>query len=266
MSAFKIRAHDVRKTYPTGDGAFEAVRNITLDIAPGRFVMLLGPSGCGKSTFLNLVAGFDRLSSGSLDVDGRAIAGPGPERGVVFQEFVLYPWLTVSGNIRAGLDIQRRMNREARAQRVRDLIERVGLVGFEDHYPHTLSGGMKQRVAIARTLATDPEILLMDEPFGALDALTRGKLQQDLLSLWRGSNKTVLFVTHSVEEALLLGDDVVVMSPRPATIRAIIPVALPRPRDLSDPRFVAAAREIMALLGDDASGAPAQHSTSERMA
>jgi len=262
MSSFKIRARDVRKAYATGDGEFEAVHNITLDIAPGRFVILLGPSGCGKSTFLNLVAGFERLSSGTLDVDGRLISGPGPERGVVFQEFVLYPWLTVFGNIRVGLDIQRRISRDERTARVQQLIERVGLIGFENHYPHTLSGGMKQRVAIARTLATDPEILLMDEPFGALDAQTRGKLQQDLLSLWRGSNKTVLFVTHSVEEALLLGDDIIVMSPRPATIRAIIPVTLPRPRDLGDPRFVAAAREIMAHLSNGA-GDPGP--TSERV-
>jgi NitT/TauT family transport system ATP-binding protein len=265
MSAPKIRARAVRKTYATDTGEFEAVRDVSLDVAAGRFVILLGPSGCGKSTFLNLVAGFDRPSGGTIEIDGRAIAGAGPDRGVVFQEFVLYPWLTVAGNIRVGLDIQRQLSRDERAARVRALIERVGLVGFERHFPHTLSGGMKQRVAIARTLATDPEILLMDEPFGALDAQTRGKLQQDLLGLWRGSNKTVLFVTHSVEEALLLGDDVVVMSPRPAAIRAIIPVALPRPRDLGDPRFAAAARDIVALLADGAGDAMANE-TGKRMA
>jgi NitT/TauT family transport system ATP-binding protein len=244
----KIRASQVSKTYLHDGQDLKAIEDVTLDVAPGRFVVLLGPSGCGKSTFLNIVAGFDRLSGGMLLVDGRPISGPGSERGVVFQEFVLYPWLTVLGNVRVGLEVQKRLPRSQRGARAYELIRQVGLEGFEDRYPHTLSGGMKQRVAIARTLATDPEILLMDEPFGALDAQTRSNLQRDLLTLWRGTNKTVLFVTHSVQEALLLGDDIVVMSPRPATIRKIVSVDLQRPRNPSDERFVALGRDIMSLL------------------
>jgi len=256
MTQVKIRARNVSKVYAAHGNPLEALRNITMDVEPKRFVMLLGPSGCGKSTFLNMVAGFDSLSGGTLEVDGQPICGPGSDRGFVFQEFVLFPWLTVLGNIRLGLDIQGRLSREEALGRVHDLISQVGLKGFENHYPHTLSGGMKQRVAIARTLATDPEVLLMDEPFGALDAQTRGKLQQDLLKLWSGSNKTVLFVTHSVYEALVLGDDIVVMSPHPATVRAIVHIDLPRPRQSDHPRFVATAREIMAMLHDgvDAGG------------
>jgi NitT/TauT family transport system ATP-binding protein len=252
MSGAKIRARNVSKMYATGRETFEAIRDVTLDVAPGRFVVLLGPSGCGKSTLLNMVAGFDTLSTGELQVDGQPIEGPGPDRGFVFQEFVLFPWLTVLGNVRIGLEIQKQMKKEKCAEHARSLLEQVGLSGFEDRYPHTLSGGMKQRVAIARTLATDPEILLMDEPFGALDAQTRGKLQQDLLKLWSGSNKTVLFVTHSVHEALMLGDDIVVMSPRPATVREIVTVDLPRPRQSTDPRFVTMGRAIMGLLTDGA--------------
>ena len=256
MTGTKIRAKNVSKTYSTDGETFEAIRDITLDVAPGRFVVLLGPSGCGKSTFLNMVAGFDTRSGGELDVDGRPIQGPGPDRGFVFQEFVLFPWLTVLGNVRIGLDIQKQMKKEISADRARALIGQVGLGGFEDRYPHTLSGGMKQRVAIARTLATDPEILLMDEPFGALDAQTRGRLQQDLLKLWSGSNKTVLFVTHSVHEAMTLGDDIVVMSSRPATVREIISLDLPRPRQSTDPRFVNAFRVSAGKVVVDRSGRP----------
>ena len=252
----KIHAAGVSKSYLQDGHDLLAIEDVTFDVAPGRFVVLLGPSGCGKSTFLNIVAGFDRASGGTLLVDGHPIAGPGRERGVVFQEFVLYPWLTVLGNVRIGLDVQKRLPRPQRDARAQELIRQVGLDGFADRYPHTLSGGMKQRVAIARTLATDPEILLMDEPFGAVDAQTRSNLQRDLLTLWRGTGKTVLFVTHSVQEALLLGDDIVVMSPRPATIRRIVAVDLPRPRNPSDERFVALGREIMSLLvDDDAAGA-----------
>ena len=246
----KIRAARVSKRYPQDGRELPAIEDITLDIGAGRFVVLLGPSGCGKSTFLNIVAGFDRPSEGRVLVDDRPVTGPGRERGVVFQEFVLYPWLTVLGNVRIGLDVQKQLSRPERDARAHELIRQVGLDGFAERYPHTLSGGMKQRVAIARTLATDPEILLMDEPFGAVDAQTRSNLQRDLLSLWRGTGKTVLFVTHSVQEALLLGDEVIVLSPRPAVIRRIISIDLPRPRNPADERFVALGRDIMALLVD----------------
>jgi NitT/TauT family transport system ATP-binding protein len=247
----KIRATGVSKSYVQQGQAFKAIEEISLEVEAGRFVVLLGPSGCGKSTFLNIIAGFDRLSGGTLSVNGHPVEGPGPDRGVVFQEFVLYPWLTVLGNVRIGLDVQKRMSRMERNALARKLIRQVGLEGFEDRFPHTLSGGMKQRVAIARTLSTDPEILLMDEPFGALDAQTRSNLQRDLLSLWRGTNKTVVFVTHSVQEALLLGDDVVVFSPRPAVIREVLRIDLPRPRSPSEEKFIALERKVMSLLVDD---------------
>ena len=246
----KIKAVGVSKSYVQQDQSFQAIESVSLDIEPGRFVVLLGPSGCGKSTFLNIIAGFDSLSGGTLAIDGRPVNGPGPDRGVVFQEFVLYPWLTVLGNVRIGLDVQKRMSRTERNALAHKLIKQVGLEGFESRFPHTLSGGMKQRVAIARTLSTDPEILLMDEPFGALDAQTRSNLQRDLLTLWRGTNKTVVFVTHSVQEALLLGDDVVVFSPRPATIREVVQVDLPRPRSPADEKFIALERKVMSLLVD----------------
>ena len=247
----KISARHVVKTYDQDEHTLDAIADITLDIAPGRFVILLGPSGCGKSTFLNIVAGFDTLSGGDLRVDGKPVTGPGPDRGFVFQEFALYPWLTVLGNVRIGLDVQRKMPAAARNERAHELIKLVGLEGFENRYPHTLSGGMKQRVAIARTLATDPEILLMDEPFGALDAQTRASLQSDLLRLWRGSNKTVVFVTHSVQEALLLGDDIVVLSKRPATIHAIETIDAQRPRDISEPALLDVSRRLISLLAED---------------
>lgn len=250
----KIHAQHVRKSYDQDGQTFDAIADISLTIAPGRFVILLGPSGCGKSTFLNIIAGFDHLSGGELTVDGRPVTGPGPDRGFVFQEFALYPWLTVLGNVRIGLDVQKRMPPAARDARARELIKLVNLEGFEDRYSHTLSGGMKQRVAIARTLATDPEILLMDEPFGALDAQTRANLQRDLLRLWRGSNKTVVFVTHSVQEALLLGDDIVVFSNRPAKVLSIETIDAPRPRDLSDPVLVEANRRLVSLLAVDTDG------------
>ena len=246
-----IRATAVSKSYFQGDKSLLAIDQITLEVAAGRFVVLLGPSGCGKSTLLNIIAGFDKLTGGTIMVDGQRVIGSGPNRGVVFQEFVLYPWLTVLGNVRIGLDVQKKLSRIERDVLARKLILQVGLDGFEHRYPHTLSGGMKQRVAIARTLATDPKILLMDEPFGALDAQTRSKLQQDLLALWQGSNKTVVFVTHSVEEALLLGDDVVVLSPRPAKIRELISVDLPRPRSPTDDKFIALERRVLSLLVDN---------------
>jgi NitT/TauT family transport system ATP-binding protein len=247
----KIQATKISKAFFQDDREVKAIEEISLEVAAGRFVILLGPSGCGKSTLLNIIAGFDQLTAGTLLVDGHPVVGSGPDRGVVFQEFVLYPWLTVLGNVRIGLDIQKRMSRVQRNELALKLIRQVGLEGFERQFPHTLSGGMKQRVAIARTLLTDPEILLMDEPFGALDAQTRSNLQRDLLSLWRGTNKTVVFVTHSVQEALLLGDDVVVLSPRPAVIREIVRVDLPRPRSSTDGKFIALERKVMSLLVEE---------------
>ena len=217
-----------------------ALSDISLAIEDGAFVSILGPSGCGKSTLLYIVGGFVPPTRGAAKMKGRAIRGPGPDRGPVFQEFALFPWKSVLGNVMYGPRQQGVRHGEAEAQS-RALIEMVGLKGFEDFYPKELSGGMKQRVALARTLAYHPEVLLMDEPFGALDAHTRTRLQNDLLSIWERDRKTVLFVTHSVEEAVFLSDKVVMMTRSPGRIRQIVDIDLPRPRRrtelLLDPRY-----------------------------
>lgn len=217
-----------------------ALSDISLTIEDGAFVSILGPSGCGKSTLLYIVGGFVSPTSGAARMKGLAITGPGPDRGPVFQEFALFPWKTVLGNVMYGPRQQGVPTAEAEAQS-RTLIEMVGLKGYENFYPKELSGGMKQRVALARTLAYHPEVLLMDEPFGALDAHTRTRLQNDLLNIWERDRKTVLFVTHSVDEAVFLSDRVVMMSKSPGRIRQVIDIDLPRPRRRSelllDPRY-----------------------------
>src|SRR5579871_365427 len=210
-----------------------ALSDISLSVADGAFVSILGPSGCGKSTLLYIVGGFVQPTRGVARMKGRTITGPGPDRGPVFQEFALFPWKSVLGNVMYGPRQQGVKPAEAEAQ-ARALLEMVGLKGFEDFYPKELSGGMKQRVALARTLAYHPEVLLMDEPFGALDAHTRTRLQNDLLNIWERDRKTVLFVTHSVEEAVFLSDKVVMMSRSPGRIRQIIDIDLPRPRRRSE--------------------------------
>jgi NitT/TauT family transport system ATP-binding protein len=198
-----------------------ALDQVSLEVANREFVALLGPSGCGKSTLLYLLGGFLPVETGAIRIDGKSVAGPGPDRGIVFQHFALFPWKTVRGNILYGLERQR-MAKAEREKRAQDFIELVGLAGFEDSYPSQLSGGMKQRTAIARTLAFDPKILLMDEPFGALDAQTRGLMQSELLRIWRRTPKTVIFVTHDVQEAVYLADRVAVMSARPGRIKTIV--------------------------------------------
>src|SRR5689334_5890865 len=217
-----------------------ALSDISLTIEDGAFVSILGPSGCGKSTLLYIVGGFVKPTSGAARMKGNAIRGPGPDRGPVFQEFALFPWKSVLGNVMYGPRQQGAKPVEAEAQ-ARALIEMVGLKGYESFYPKELSGGMKQRVALARTLAYHPEVLLMDEPFGALDAHTRTRLQNDLLNIWERDRKTVLFVTHSVEEAVFLSDKVVMMTRSPGRIRQAIDIDLPRPRRrdelLLDPRY-----------------------------
>jgi NitT/TauT family transport system ATP-binding protein len=217
-----------------------ALSDISLTIEEGAFVSILGPSGCGKSTLLYIVGGFVSPTRGAAKMKGQAITGPGPDRGPVFQEFALFPWKTVLGNVMYGPRQQGVRATEAEAQS-RALIEMVGLKGYENFYPKELSGGMKQRVALARTLAYHPEVLLMDEPFGALDAHTRTRLQNDLLNIWERDRKTVLFVTHSVDEAVFLSDKVVMMSKSPGRIREVIAIDLPRPRRrnelLLDPRY-----------------------------
>ena len=236
-----------------GGGTHLALADIELDVADGEFVSILGPSGCGKSTLLYIVGGFVPPSGGRVSVRGRAVTGPGPDRGPVFQEFALFPWKTVLGNVAYGPREAGLSRREAEAKAA-GLIERVGLKGYEGFYPKELSGGMKQRVAIARTLAYDPAILLMDEPFGALDAHTRVRLQNDLLGLWERDRKTVLFVTHAVDEAVFLSDRVVVMTRQPGRLKEIVTIDLPRPRLRSelllDPRYQRLVVDLEALIED----------------
>jgi len=230
-----------------------ALSEISLAIEDGAFVSILGPSGCGKSTLLYIVGGFVTPTEGVARMKGKAITGPGPDRGPVFQEFALFPWKSVLGNVMYGPRQQGVKSSEAEAQ-CRALIEMVGLKGFENFYPKELSGGMKQRVALARTLAYHPAVLLMDEPFGALDAHTRTRLQNDLLNIWERDRKTVLFVTHSVDEAVFLSDKVVVMTRSPGRIKQIVDIDLPRPRRraelLVDPRYQKYVVDIERMIDD----------------
>lgn len=224
-----------------------AIENINLNIGDGEFLTILGPSGCGKTTLLNIIAGFEHASGGQVQLDGDPIRKPGPDRGVVFQEYALFPWLTVAQNIEFGLR-ERGVRGAERRDRVNAQILSVGLSGFERRYPHELSGGMRQRVALARVLVNDPKILLMDEPFAALDAQTRTIMQQELLRVWSAARRTAIFITHNIEEAILLGDRVVVMTARPGRIKDIVPINLPRPRDVTSAEFNDARRRITLLL------------------
>ncbi|MBK5957150.1 nitrate ABC transporter ATP-binding protein [Rhodoplanes elegans] len=253
VAGAKIRAEGVAKTFWSHDRDVVALQPVDLTVADGEFVCILGPSGCGKSTLLRIVAGLIGASAGRVTMDGRPIRGPGPERGLVFQEYALFPWLTVLKNVMYGPTVRGLGRVEAEA-RARAQIARVGLEGFEQQYPRQLSGGMKQRVGIARVWANQPDVMLMDEPFGALDAITRNILQRDLLKLWLEERHTVLFVTHSVDEAIFLADRVVVMSARPGRITAIVPVAVPRPRDLLAPEAIALKAELTRLVEDQVMG------------
>lgn len=254
----KLAAHGIAKQFSDeGTGQqVTAIRNVDIDIVEKEFVVIIGPSGCGKSTFLYMCAGFERPTSGELFHDQKPISGPSSERGVVFQDFVLYPWRTVRRNITIGLEIQRVGKREA-AQRAAHWIDATGLQGFEDAYPRQLSGGMQQRVAIARTLAYDPDILLMDEPFGALDAQTKSFMVRDLQRVWQEANKTIIFVTHSVEEAVNLADRVIVLSARPSEIKKEVVIDLPRPRDAFDPEVMQLRAHLLQVLDEEVDKAPA---------
>ncbi len=247
-----IEIDDVHMVYPgrRGRRAIPALRGVDLTLAGGEFVSVVGPSGCGKSTLLHLVAGFGQPTRGSILVGGRAVQGPGAERAVVFQQAALYPWLNVGENIGFGLRIHGVRGRDYE-RRVRDYLAIMGLETFAGHAPYELSGGMRQRVAIARALITQPEIMLMDEPFGALDAQTRNEMQRFLLRLWRTLRPTVLFVTHDVEEAILLGDRIVVMTARPGRLALDLPVPFPRPREwdlVMTPEFVEVKRRVLSVL------------------
>ena len=231
-----LEMKNVGKIYDQGGRAIEALRGANLRVGKGEFICLIGASGCGKSTLLRMAAGFEQATSGDAEMWGMPIAGPGPSRGMVFQDYGLFPWLTVRDNIGFGPKSRGRPKAEVRETADR-FIELVGLTNFADVHPHQLSGGMKQRVAIARVLANDAEIVLMDEPFGALDAMTRERLQDELVDLWSRTGLTVLFVTHSIEEAIFLADRVVVMSPGPGRIDNEYAIDLPRPRDIASPEF-----------------------------
>jgi NitT/TauT family transport system ATP-binding protein len=230
MAAY-IQGRNVNLTFrPPNRGPVRALHGFDIDIREGEFLSIVGPSGCGKSTFLNVLLGLIKPDSGDLTLRGRRIAGPGPDRAMVFQEFGLLPWRTVEHNVGLGLELKG-VPAEARQQISARFIGMVGLNGFEGHYPHELSGGMKQRVGLARALATDPDVLLMDEPFAALDAQTRDLMQAELLRIWQEAKKTVLFVTHQIDEAIYLSDRVMVMTKRPGHAKKIFDIELARPRD-----------------------------------
>ncbi|MFF2329517.1 MULTISPECIES: ABC transporter ATP-binding protein [unclassified Streptomyces] len=224
-----INFRDVSRGFDVKDGQFLALDRVGLDIEDGEFVTVVGPSGCGKSTLMNIAAGLLDATGGEVTVDGEPVRGPSPERGVIFQQYALFPWMTVAANVEYGLKVAG-VGRTERRRRAREVIELVGLTDFADALPKTLSGGMKQRCAIARAYAVDPKVLLMDEPFGALDSLTRVRMQDSLLDTWSRDRRTVMFITHDVDEAVYLANRVVVMAARPGRIHTIIPVTLPRPR------------------------------------
>jgi NitT/TauT family transport system ATP-binding protein len=247
----EIRVSGVTKIFGATDGkGVVALDGIDLEVARGEFLCLLGPSGCGKSTLLNAVAGFMSPTRGTIMANGTIVTAPGPDRGMVFQEYALFPWMTVRANIAFGLEMRGQAARQIN-ETVARLMAKLRLTEFADRFPKDLSGGMRQRVAIARILALDSPILLMDEPFGALDALTRRDLQDELLRIWTDLRKTVLFVTHGIEESIYLADRIVVMTYRPGRIKAIIPVDLERPRDVSSPRFNDLKREISQMVMDE---------------
>jgi NitT/TauT family transport system ATP-binding protein len=250
MSNSHIDVVGVNKIFNPGENAVVALKDINLHIPDGQFVCLLGPSGCGKSTLLNAIAGFALPSSGTITAADKLVTGPGPERGMVFQEYALFPWMTVEKNIAFGLEIKGTPAAEINA-RVEELLAMLSLSDFRQRFPKDLSGGMRQRVAIARVLALDSPIMLMDEPFGALDALTRRNLQDELLRIWAELKKTIIFVTHSIEEAIYLADRIVVMTYRPGTVKRDILVDLPRLRDPAAPEFNALKRELGMLVMEE---------------
>ena len=231
MSAIALEASGVRKVYSKNGRLLEVLDVERFAVREGEFITVIGPSGCGKSTFLHIVGGFIKAEGGSIRVYGEEVSGPGPDRGMMFQEFALFPWRTVAGNVAWGLEVQGTPKAEIEAV-VGKYLEMMNLGEFRNHFPAELSGGMKQRVALARVLAFDPKVLLMDEPFGALDAQTRETMQEELTRLWERTGKTIVFVTHDIEEAVYLGDRVVVLTARPGRIKEEVRIDLPRPRGL----------------------------------
>ena len=251
MEQYKLQAVDLTKVFDDSKrGSVTAIDHVNLEVKDGEFVMIVGPSGCGKTTLINILGGLNTPSSGRVLLDGRPVEGPGADRGMVFQGYSLFPWLSVQKNVEFGLKMKK-VPKDERAQIAKKYIELVGLTGFEQALPKQLSGGMKQRVAIARTLANEPEILLMDEPFGALDAQTRVVMQELLADISKKTKTTILFITHDIDEAVLLGDRIYVMSRRPGTVRAVLDVDLPGERtheSLVLPEFLQIKKQIMDML------------------
>jgi ABC-type nitrate/sulfonate/bicarbonate transport system ATPase subunit len=257
MSA--IAARDISMVFETRRRRVHAIDRVTVEIPDAHFACIVGASGCGKSTLLNVMGGLVQPTSGGVYVDGRPIYGPGTDRGMVFQSYTLFPWLRVRENVEFGPKLKR-MSKAERRRISEPLLEQMGLSEFARSYPKELSGGMKQRVAIARALANDPKVLLMDEPFGALDALTRASAQRFLTEIWEQHRRTIAFVTHDIEEAIFLGDTVYVMSPRPGRLREVISIDIPRPRTLEavgTPRFGELKQQILELIVGHESEAPA---------
>jgi len=247
----KIRLDGVSRHFPSGPGGqLAALENINLEVLPGEFLCIVGPSGCGKSTLLHLIAGLDRPSAGEIWIDGRKVEGPGPDRILLFQELGLFPWLTARENVEFGLR-QKGVNRKERRARAGYYLDLVRLSQFEEHHPHQLSGGMKQRVALARALAMQPDVLLMDEPFAALDAQTRDLLHDELERVWRETGQTIIFVTHNVREAVRLGDRVLILSYRPGRIKTKFSISLVRPRHIEDPEVASMSKKILGHLREE---------------
>jgi len=250
-----IEIRDVTLTYDTPAGKVPGVKDVSIDIAPSEFVCIVGPSGCGKSTLLNIVAGFLSPAAGEIRIGGKPVTGHGMDRGVVFQDFAqLFPWRTALGNVTFGLEMKG-VGKEEREKIAHEQLRLVKLEHFTASYPHHLSGGMQQRVAIARALAYNPSVLLMDEPFAALDALTRDEMQRLLAEVWRETRKTVIYVTHNVAEAVYLADRVVVMTPHPGTVKAEVRIPLKRPRDPLSAEFVEWQKKLLDYLGHDTGAA-----------
>jgi NitT/TauT family transport system ATP-binding protein len=242
----KLRLEHVGMAFDNDGKSFPVLEDINLDVSDGEFVCLVGPSGCGKSTLLNLMGGFLSQTSGSITIDGQAVRGPDPRRILVFQERGVFPWLTVEGNIGFGLSA---LSRAERDQRIAHYVQMVRLQGFEHTYPADLSGGMKQRLQVARALAVNPDILYLDEPFGALDSVTRLIMRGELLRIWQTERRTILFVTHDIDEAVQLADRVVVLSSRPAKIEDILTIDIAHPRNISSPRYLQLRDELMSKIG-----------------
>ena len=255
--AIKLEAQNIWKVFSRRGQPVEALHDVSVQVGTGEFVSIVGASGCGKTTLLRIVDGLVAPSRGDIRVNGQPVSGPGPDRGFVFQQDALFPWRTVLDNVIFGLEVQGRGKRETR-DRANSFLELVGLTGFEHLFPHELSGGMRQRANLARALTIDPDVLLMDEPFASLDAQTREIMQSELLRIWRSNRKTVLFVTHQIDEAVYLSDRVVVMTSRPGRIKAILDVDIPRPRDLSvkrTPRFLQVVDEIWKMIEEEVKAA-----------